>query len=119
MYFFDTYAIFELINGNPAYDRFADETIVTSVLNIGELYYGLLKDHGKAAADLWMHRLNPDLVEIDTDAMLWAMTFRFAHMKLKLSMVDCIGYALAHKIGVRFLTGDKGFEGLPNVEYVK
>jgi predicted nucleic acid-binding protein len=34
-------------------------------------------------------------------------------------MVDCISYALANRLGIKFLTGDMQFEGLPNVEFVK
>ena len=34
-------------------------------------------------------------------------------------MTDCIGYILAKNIGIKFLTGDKEFENLDNVEFVK
>ena len=43
MYFFDTYAIIEIINGKPAYERFQQEQIITNVLNFGELYYFFFK----------------------------------------------------------------------------
>ena len=35
------------------------------------------------------------------------------------SHVDCIGYILARKFNVKFLTGDREFKGLENVEFVK
>lgn len=34
-------------------------------------------------------------------------------------MVDCIGYVYAKENGLRFVTGDKEFEGMENVEFVK
>jgi len=34
-------------------------------------------------------------------------------------MTDSIGYILSIKIGVKFLTGDKEFEDLEKVEFVK
>ncbi len=34
-------------------------------------------------------------------------------------MPDVVGYVIAKKHGVRFLTGDNGFEGFDNVEFVK
>ena len=34
-------------------------------------------------------------------------------------MVDCIGYMTAKRLGVKFLTGDREFEGMDNVEFVK
>ena len=46
MYFFDTYAIFEIINGNRAYEKYKEYPIVVSVLNIAELYAGLLREKG-------------------------------------------------------------------------
>ena len=39
--------------------------------------------------------------------------------KRKLSMTDCIGYMMAKQWGIKFLTGDKEFEDMENVEYVK
>jgi len=39
--------------------------------------------------------------------------------KSNLSYVDCIGYILAKELKVGFLTGDREFEGMDNVEFVK
>ncbi len=119
MFFFDTYAMLEMINGNPAYSKFGDETIITSVVNIAELYYSLLKDQGREKAELWIERLNPDIVEIDVDSVKIAMVFRLNHKEKKLSYIDCIGYALAQKLKIKFLTGDRQFEHIANVEFVK
>jgi len=33
--------------------------------------------------------------------------------------VDCIGYIIAKKSGVQFLTGDEHFKDFENVEFVK
>ena len=35
------------------------------------------------------------------------------------SIPDAIGYTIAKKYNIRFLTGDKDFEGMENVEFVK
>lgn len=118
MYFFDTYAIFEILQGNPAYMRFADEPIITTTLNLAELYYGLLKQD-KSKADTLFGRINPDLIEVTPDIAKDAMKFRYTHKKAKLSMVDCIGYTLARHHNIPFLTGDQGFAKLERVEYVK
>ena len=37
----------------------------------------------------------------------------------KLSLIDCLGYVIAKSLGMRFLTGDREFEGMANVEFVK
>ena len=37
----------------------------------------------------------------------------------KLSIPDAIGYTVARRLNIKFLTGDKDFEGMENVEFVK
>ena len=34
-------------------------------------------------------------------------------------MTDCVGYVVAKRVGVKFLTGDREFKDMPNVEFVK
>lgn len=36
-----------------------------------------------------------------------------------LSYADCIGYTYAKRHGMKFLTGDRQFERMQNVEYAK
>ena len=48
-----------------------------------------------------------------------AAELRAEHKKRDLSMTDCIGFALAERLGIKFLTGDKEFENFDNVEFVK
>jgi predicted nucleic acid-binding protein len=47
------------------------------------------------------------------------MKFRKKNKKRNLSYADCIGYIYALKNNLIFLTGDKEFEDLKNVEFVK
>jgi predicted nucleic acid-binding protein len=119
MFFFDTYALCEIVEGNPAYSRFVDEPIVTSILNGGELYYFFLKDSQPAKAEAWFELLRPNLTEVDPATMKQAMRFKHTHKKKKLSMVDCVGYMLAKKLNARFLTGDEAFKNIAGVEFVK
>jgi len=42
-YFFDTYAILEVISGNKSYDKYIDEPVVLTKLNIFELFPQRLK----------------------------------------------------------------------------
>lgn len=115
MYFFDSYAILEIFNGNPAYSKYADEQIVTSVLNIAEVHYAFLKQGEQDKSELILARL----IEFSPAIVKKAMEFRYAHKKKKLSMVDCIGYMLACQMRIPFLTGDAAFKGMQNVEFVK
>ena len=47
------------------------------------------------------------------------MEFRVEHKKQNLSMTDCISYIMSKNLGIKFLTGDKQFQNLENVEFVK
>jgi uncharacterized protein len=119
MLFFDTYAIIELLEGNPNYKQFLRERVVTSVMNIGEFYWTVIREKGREQADMVLEKLQPELLDIDRETMIEAMQFRFEHRKQKMSMIDCIGYILAKKHRLKFLTGDKEFENVENVEFVK
>ncbi|MBI2143262.1 type II toxin-antitoxin system VapC family toxin, partial [Candidatus Woesearchaeota archaeon] len=47
------------------------------------------------------------------------MHFRLKYKKENLSYADCIGYALAEMMRIKFLTGDEKFRNKENVEFVK
>ena len=46
-------------------------------------------------------------------------TAKLKILNRKLSMADCIGYCTAIRHGMYFLTGDKEFEDMEHVEFVK
>lgn len=118
-YFFDTYAIFEIIKKNKNYEKFFGQEILTSVLNLGELYYGLLKDYGNATALEWFAELKNLAIPIDVETIKLAMEFKHSHKNKNFSFIDCVGYVIAKEHGLIFLTGDKEFENLKNVEFIK
>ncbi|MBI2574599.1 PIN domain-containing protein [Candidatus Woesearchaeota archaeon] len=117
-YLFDTSAIIEIIRENPKYDRYISEEIITTSLNLGELYYFLLRKEGEKDAELWNNILKESLVDITHQAVIKAMRLRHKNTGRNLSFVDCVSYELARLHGLTFLTADKGFTGLPGVELV-
>jgi len=119
MYFFDTYALLEIVSGNPNYEAYRKEPIVTSVMNMSEFYFILLREEGKTCADFWIESLQPDILDIDIATIRKAMILRLFHKKKKMSMVDCISYVLARKNNLLFLTGDNAFNNLNGVQFVK
>jgi len=119
-YFFDSYAFFEIIEGNQNYDPYSQDVgIITSKLNLMEVHYGLLNKYGKEIADRYYDRLLPFTIDLDDDIIKSANMIKLLFKKRDLSYVDCIGYTLAKARHVKFLTGDKQFEDLENVEFVK
>ena len=118
-YFFDTYAIFEIIGGNKSYEKYTDKIITLTKLNIFELFYNALKDFGEQEANKIIEIYYPSVVEYNKEVIKEAAKLRLKYKKKDLSMADCIGYIVAKKLGIKFLTGDKEFEDLENVEFVK
>ena len=116
-YFFDTYALVEIIKNNPNYVQYSDEVITTSLLNLIELYYSILKDFNEEKAKMVYSKFKESISEFSDDVIFEAMKFKLANKNL--SYVDCIGYSFALKNGLKFLTGDKEFKESVNVEFVK
>lgn len=118
-HFFDTYAILALAKNYPSYDTYRNVEIVTSVLNVGEIYQIILRNEDKEAADNWFKKINFTLLEITPEIIVEAVYFRHLNKKYDVSLQDAAGYTLSIKHQLKFLTGDKQFEKMPNVEFVK
>ncbi len=116
-YFFDTYAFFEIIKGSPKYKAYADNEAVTTLFNLAELNYGLKKEMSKELSDQYTTKYHPYAVDATIEDIKNAMDLKT--MKRKLSIPDAVGYTMAKRLNVKFLTGDSDFEGMENVEFVK
>ena len=116
IYFFDTYAIFELIRSNPNYKRFTSSKIVTSVFNLAELNYNLKKEMNREKADEYTKDYFSFCADIELEDIQKAMDLKTRVRDL--SIPDCIGYVVAKRLGIKFLTGDEGFKNFDNVEFV-
>jgi len=117
-YFLDTYAIMEFIGGNKNYEPYLDKKFVIAEFNLAELAYTLFREkYSNSGEYLGMYKkliraVNPEWI-------IEAMKFRLKWKDRKVSIPDCIGYIMAKHLGIKFLTGDKEFEGLENVEFVR
>lgn len=118
MYFFDTYAIIESYEGNPQYARFEPHPFNVCALNIGEFYEYLIRTIGRGKAEAMVDSNSFNSLEINKEIIMEAVLFRRQH-KRKFSWADSIGYMIARKHNLKFLTGDAEFKGFPNVEFVK
>lgn len=118
-YFWDTYAIIEVVKGNKNFTKYAREQGITSEFNLMETYYHLLRLFDEPSANKhvleWVFYSRP----IPYELMKQAMKFKLDNKNNRLSYVDCMGYAFALAHGMRFLTGNKSFYGMPNVEFVR
>lgn len=118
-YFFDTYAIIEILKGNPNYQHYTEVDYAITQLNLIELHYYMLRTFGEKDAELALVQALKNVANFDESVITAANKFRFKNKSKKLSTADCIGYAYALKNGLIFLTGDREFEGLHGVEFVR
>ena len=118
-YFFDSYALVEIMNGNENYNEYKLAGMIFTKMNLFEVYYALLRKLGQQQADSFLYSYSFYIIDYDETVIQDAALFRSSYSKRNISMVDAIGYILAKRWVVKFLTGDQQFADLENVEYVK
>ena len=118
-YYLDTYAIIEIIKGNANYAKFLTGNFFTSVFNLYELYYLLLRDFNREIAERQFLRFKQNAIKISDIAIFNASEFRLKNVKKHYSYTDALGYSLSLENDFLFLTGDDAFKGLKNVEFAK
>lgn len=118
-YFLDSYAIIEILKSNPNYEKFLDASLISSRINLVEVAYHLLESFPKQKAQEIISSLSFSIIEIEEKQVTEIALFRKENSKKKLSYIDCIGYVLAKENNLKFVTGDKEFKDMANVEYVK
>ncbi len=119
-FFADTYALIEFFRGNPNYQKyFSEHDFMTTRLNLLELYYAKLTEGPQDRAEEYFNSMLSKTIEIEDDILKKAAQFRFEHKKQNISYIDAIGYQIASTKKIRFLTGDKEFKELSNVEFVR
>lgn|SRR3989344_1641882 len=115
--FFDTYAIIEIIRGNPKYKFYENSTVITTIFNLAELDYNLRKDLPQEKVDEIISIYKDYIVLATTDDLKSASNLKLKNKQM--SLPDTIGYSVAKRYNIKFLTGDEAFKDLPNVEFVK
>lgn len=118
-YFLDTYAMIEIVKGNEKFKDFLKEEAFTSLYNLYEFYFALLRDFNEQIARKFFYQFKTRIIQIRDEHIFKASRFKLDNKKKSLSYVDCIGYIMSLEYKLKFLTGDKEFENLENVEFVK
>ena len=119
-FFFDSYALIEIYEKNLNYEKYAKANVVTSYFQVYEVYHSLIRNgYSKEEIKDFFEFLQNLCIELNFDWIPASVEFRKEHKKMELSYADCLGYVIARELNIKFLTGDKEFEDLPNVEFVK
>ena len=118
-FFLDSYALIEIIKGNKNFEKFQHTKNFTGFMNLLEVHYRITGDFNSEKADKVIEHFKKLIVSAAFDDIKSASKFRVKNSKKKFSYVDCLSYVISKRLGVKFLTGDKEFEDLENVEFVK
>ncbi len=120
-FFYDSYAVLAYLSDNPKYIAYFEENDgFLTKLNLLEIYFRTLQVHGTEAASKVTKTFAKYTVDFGLADIEGSMKLR---LKLKkngfdISYADALGYYLALKSEVKFLTGDKWFKNLEGVEFV-
>ena len=117
VFFLDTYALFEIVRGNEKYTTYANAGGITTIFNVAEFNYNLKKDRPEKEADKLTDDFKSKTVKVEWEDIKDAMNLKTE--KRDLSIPDVIGYTVAKRLGIKFLTGDEDFKDMENVEFVK
>ncbi len=118
---FDTYALIELIEGNPAYLKYANAKMIINEFIFAEFCYAGIKRYRDypVEAEQKSRSVMESISAILPEEIMKAMKFRFSNRKKEVSTTDCVSYIQAQQLGIPFLTGDGAFEGMHGVEFVR
>ena len=118
-YFFDSYAIIEILKHNPNYLKYIESNVIITIFNLIEICWSVYKDFGEEKMHEEYNKFKDCVYDLDDSIIINALEFRMKYKNRDLSYANCIGYSYAKENNLIFLTGDKEFKDLPNVEFVK
>ena len=70
MYFFDSYALVEIVKRNANYEKYKSENPTCTALNLFELHQALLREFNKQTADYWISKFDYILIEITKEDVI-------------------------------------------------
>ena len=117
-YFFDAYAVIEIIKGNLNYTPYLDVEPIINNFTFAELCYYWFREKEINAED-YVYKYSKSIVSVKPEWIIEAMKLRVELKNRNVSVPDCVGYIMAKNLGIKFLTGDKEFEHFDNVEFIK
>lgn len=103
-YFLDSYAMIEIARGNEKYKEYLNHKCFTSVLNLYEFYFSLLRNFEEGVAREFFYIFKKRILQIRDEHIFKASNFKLKNIRRGFSYADCIGYTIALDYGIKFLT---------------
>jgi uncharacterized protein with PIN domain len=121
-FFADSFAIIEMLKGNKNYQSYQSERLITTEFNICEVGFAVCREYpANATRVLKTVRKMVVIQETrDEDYCAGAARRKLASGQgKKLSTIDCVGYSVANRLNIPFVTGDREFADMDNVQFVR
>ena len=115
----DTYALIEIAKENVKFSKYLNSDFAITDITLSEFYFVLLREEGENFAEYWFKKLERYSMQVDKEILKEAMKFKYENRKRNISFFDAVGYTFSIKNGFLFVTGDKEFENMKNVEFQK
>jgi PIN domain nuclease of toxin-antitoxin system len=121
-FFADSYALIEMLKGNENYRAFQSERLITTEFNICEVGFAVCRNYPANAPQVLntVRKMVTLTATRNEDYCSGAARRKEASGKgKKLSTIDCVGYSVANRLKIPFLTGDREFADMNNVQFVR
>jgi uncharacterized protein with PIN domain len=121
-FFADSYALTGMLKGNKNYQTFQSERLVTTEFNICEVGFAVCREYPTDATRVLKAVRKMVVIQETRDEDYCAGAARRKEASgqgKKLSTIDCVGYSVANRLNIPFLTGDREFADLDNVQFVR
>jgi uncharacterized protein len=121
-FFADSYALIEMLKGNENYQSFQSEDLITTEFNICEVGFAVCREYPADATRVLRAVRKMVIIQEtrDEDYCTGAAQKKLATGEgKKLSIIDCVGYSVANRLNIPFLTGDREFADMDNVQFVR
>ena len=115
----DTYALWELILGNPKFAFLLNQPYVITNWTLIEFYKTLLQRFDKSTARMWYERFKPLTEDVHMETAIKAVEFQHDSKKEDMSLFDCMGYIFSLENDYDFVTGDKAFKDKKGVLFIQ
>ncbi len=115
----DIYALVEIALANEKFSILLTDDILITDITMAEFYYVILQKYNQPTADFWYRKLSHYCSQVPLHMLIKAVIFRYENRKKGLSFFDCAGYIFARENKHVFVTGDKEFENMDGVLYLK
>jgi len=115
----DSYALMEIMNGNPKFAHYLNLKFIIADMTLAEFYGVILREQGEEKADYWLDKFQAFSMNVSLNILTKAVKFRYVNRDKNISLIDAIGYIFSKENNYIFVTGDREFEKLENVEFIK